>query len=117
MNATLDAPGTVCAFASHGCTRLVAGHGGFDQHHPTPIELGGSPDQELLALCPIHHRRQHSLIRYLVECLEAGTAPQPSVTVHFTRRENDTAKAAVAQWDAAGRPTIKGWPCPAARGN
>ena len=113
MNATLDAPGTVCHFESHGCTRLIAGHGGFDQHHPVPIELGGSDDQELLALCPLHHRRAHALIRYLVECLEDATAPAPSVTVHFTRAERDLAEAAVTYWDSAGRPVIHGWPCPA----
>lgn len=115
MNATLDAPGTRCHFESHGCSRLVSGKGGFDQHHAIPIELGGDPNQPLLALCPIHHRRQHSLIRYLVEQIDAG--PVPAVMLHFTTAEQATAIAAVQHWDAAGRPPINGWPCPAARGN
>lgn len=115
MNATLDAPGTVCHLDSHGCTRLVLGHGGFDEHHPIPVELAGDPHQALIALCPIHHRRQHALIRYLVECLQDGTAVAPHVTVHYTRPEKDLAQTAVDHWDGAGRPTINGWPCPAAR--
>lgn len=115
MNATLDAPGTRCHFDSHGCTSLISGRGGFDQHHPIPVELGGDPNQPLLALCPIHHRRQHSLVRYLVEALVDGTPVAPAVTVHFTRPERDLATAAVNHWDTAGRPTINGWPCPAAR--
>jgi hypothetical protein len=115
VNATLDAPGTRCAFEWHDCSHLVAGCGGFDEHHPVPVELAGDPDQPLLALCPIHHRRQHALIRYLVECLVDQTPVQAAVTVHFTRAERETAEAALAHWDAAGRPAVRGWPCPAAR--
>lgn len=115
MNATLDAPGTVCHLESHGCSRLVAGHGGFDEHHPIPVELGGDPKQPLLALCPTHHRRQHSLVRYLVESLEAGLAPAWPVMRSFTVAERDLASAAVKHWDGAGRPAIGGWSCPAAR--
>lgn len=115
MNATLDAPGATCHFGAHDCSRLVSGRGGFDQHHPIPVELGGDPGQDLLTLCPLHHRRQHALIRYLIEALVDGTPVQPSVTVHFTRAERDAASAAVNHWDGAGRPQIRGWPCPAAR--
>ena len=111
----LDAPGTRCGFESHGCSHLAAGCGGFDEHHRDPVELGGDPRQPLLALCPLHHRRQHALIRYLIECDEAAVPPAHVVLVHFTPVERDTATHAVAQWIARGRPPIKGWPCPAAR--
>lgn len=111
----LDAPGTVCAFASFRCSEHLEGAGGFDQHHPIPVELGGAPDQLLLALCPNHHRRQHSLIRYLVECLVAAAAAEWVVLERFTADERHTAQDAVDAWDAAGRPEIKAWPCPAAR--
>lgn len=113
--ATLDAPGTVCAFASHSCSRLAAGAGGFDQHHRWPVELGGSPKQQLLALCPLHHRRQHALVRYLAERALAAAPLEVAVTRKFTKAERDTATYAVAQWTVIGRPAINGWPCPAAR--
>jgi len=114
MHASLDAPGTRCAFETHGCTALVAGRGGFDQHHPVPVELGGDPHQPLMPLCPIHHRRQHSLIRYLIKCLEANTPPDPNLLRRFRPAERDTARNATQAWDRNGRPAINGWPCPAA---
>ncbi len=111
---TLDAPGTLCAFASNGCTAFLSGRGGFDQHHKWPVSLGGPENPEdLLALCPSHHRRQHSLIRYLVQL--AGAAEAWAVVGHFTTIERDTARYAVAKWQAAGSPAIAGWPSPAAR--
>lgn len=112
MNATLDAPGTVCHLHSHDCTRLVEGVGGFDQHHPVPVELGGAPDQPLLALCPVHHRRQHAGIRALVE---AGGDWPSGVQHRFTAAERQLIEDAYAAWVGNGRPVIKGWPCPAAR--
>lgn len=115
MNASLDAPGTVCYFDSNNCSASMLGHGGFDQHHPVPIELGGDPSQPLLALCPNHHRRQHALIRYLTECAETGVAPSWDVLDHFVAPERLLATEAVDQWIETGRPAINGWPCPAAR--
>lgn len=111
MHATLDAPGTRCAFESHSCTALTAGRGGFDQHHAIPIELGGDPNQPLLPLCPIHHRRQHALIRTYVEA-----AGQPPVLLlrRFAKPERLTAHAAYQAWITNGKPAIHGWPCPAA---
>lgn len=107
----IDTPGTVCSFASNACTPFMLAHGGLDEHHEYPISLGGTVSQStMLALCPNHHRRQHSLIRYLVE---GGTAW--SVLQHFTAVERDTALAAVTSWQADGSPPIAGWPCPAAR--
>lgn len=115
MKATLDAPGTTCYFESHACSRMADGCGGFDQHHPIPVELGGDPNQPLLPVCPLHHRRQHALIRHLVESALNDTRPLGAVVRRFTATERNIAEAAVAHWDAAGRPTINGWPCPAAR--
>lgn len=115
LHASLDAPGTVCYFDSNNCSASMLGHGGFDQHHAIPVELGGDPNQPLLPLCPNHHRRQHSLIRYLVECLVGNVPPARAVTGHFTTAERNLASTAVNAWDAAGRPAINGWPCPAAR--
>lgn len=112
MIVTLDAPGTTCAFDSNRCSAAMAGHGGFEQHHRWPMSMGGpeKPD-DLLVLCPNHHHRQHSIIRYLIESVTAKL----SVTRHFTLVELDTARHAVSEWKAAGSPTISGWPTPAAR--
>lgn len=111
---TIDTPGTLCAFASHGCTGSISGRGGFDGHHRWPVSLGGPehPD-DLLALCPNHHRRQHSLIRYLIQF--GDTSPSATVLAHFTTVERLTAIYAITQWRGAGSPPVAGWPCPAAR--
>jgi hypothetical protein len=111
----LDTPGTSCAFDSNHCSTSMLGRGGFDQHHPIPLEFGGDPNQPLLPLCPNHHRRQHALIRYLIECLLDGTAAQWPVLEHFTADERAMAERVPVAYDAAGRPPIPGWPCPAAR--
>lgn len=111
----LDAPGTRCAFESHGCSRLALAAGGFDLHHPDPIDDGGDAHQDKIPLCPLHHRRQHSLIRYLVEADESGTEPAWEVIRRFTPAERDTAELAIKAWVARGRPPITNWPCPAAR--
>lgn len=108
----LDAPGTRCAFESHGCSRLVEGCGGFDQHHAIPVELGGDPKQPLLPLCPVHHRRIHAAIRALVE--NSGVWPA-GVSRRYTTAERANVEAAYAAWVSNGSPKINGWPCPAAR--
>jgi len=111
---TIDTPGLPCALASRGCSAFMSGHGGYDEHHKWPVSLGGpETTADLLALCPSHHRRQHALIRYLVEL--DGAAESAAVMTHFARIERDAAHYAVAQWTAAGKPPIGGWPCPAAR--
>lgn len=112
---TLDTPGTTCHFDSNGCTATMLGHGGFDQHHAIPIELGGDPNQPLLPLCPNHHRRAHALLRYLIECVEAGVERDWAVLEHFVSAERQVALAALDAWVSFGRPPIPGWPCPAAR--
>lgn len=111
MHVGIDADGTVCSFQSYACTAHMTGAGGFDEHHAWPVSLGGPADTALLILCPNHHRRQHSLIRYLVET----PTPDWGVLQHFTSDERSTAIHAVDQWRAAGSPPIAGWPAPAAR--
>lgn len=117
MSATvlgLDAPGTSCAFGK-ACSRQMIGAGGFDQHHPWPMDTGGPRSQTLVNLCPNHHRRQHSLVHYLINCDQAATPPAVAVIRRFTALERGLAQQAVAAWVAAGKPTVTGWPCPAAR--
>lgn len=107
----IDVDGSVCAFQSDNCTAHMIGAGGLDEHHEYPLSLGGQPDGKLLLLCPNHHRRQHSLVRYLVE----NEAPQWAVLRHFTEAERETAANAVAMWKQDGSPPVAGWPAPAAR--
>jgi hypothetical protein len=111
----ITGPGIYCAFDSYGCSKAVRHAGGFDEHHPWPLSAGGAKVQDKLILCPNHHRRQHSLFRYLVEQDEAGTEPDYySVLIHFTASERGQAEASLSYWIAAGRPDINGWPCIAA---
>jgi hypothetical protein len=113
MTFGLDAPGSRCAFGSR-CTLAMTGHGGFDEHHEHPLSLGGVEGQStMLVLCPQHHRRQHSLIRYLVEC--DTDERNPLVLRHFTRPERAAAEVAYMGWVSVGRPHVTSWPCPAAR--
>jgi hypothetical protein len=92
----------------------MSGHGGFDEHHELPLSLGGQDNQStMLVLCPNHHRRQHSLVRYLVEH-DQGVL-DPLVLRHFSAVELATARFAYGGWVAAGRPPVPNWPCPAAR--
>jgi hypothetical protein len=115
---TIDAPGTTCSFHNHLCSTQMAGHGGFDEHHEFPVSLGGAAGQTtMLVLCPNHHRRQHALIRYLVELFQSGNlgAGDPAVTGQFTVHELLAANSAVKSWIEAGQPVIASWPCPAAR--
>lgn len=112
MTAGIDAPGTACAFNAHACTTQLLGHGGFDEHHEFPISLGGAANQStMLVLCPNHHRRQHALIRHLIE-VPGGAF---DVLKHFATAEVHAAVTAVANWTAAGSPPIAQWPTPAAR--
>lgn len=114
MTLGVDAPGTICAFHNHGCSQQMLGHGGFDEHHEFPISLGGASDQTtMLALCPNHHRRQHALIRYLIE--NPNVPGVDVVVLRFTAKERTAAALAVSNWQAAGSPTIHQWPVPAAR--
>lgn len=111
---TLDAPDAVCYFQSHDCSHLVSGRGGFDLHHPVPVELGGAEDEQRITVCALHHRRQHALIRYLVECEVASLTPAWDVLCHFTGAERNVATHAVDTWVALGLP-VPQWNVPAAR--
>lgn len=75
--------------------------------------MHGSPSGTELVLCPTHHRRQHSLVRYLVET-DTGIR-SGAVVRHFTSIERTTAEFAYQGWVAAGRPAVGGWSSPAAR--
>lgn len=110
----IDGPDVKCSFESYWCKGRSALAGGFDEHHEWPKSLGGSEDpndvQHLLVLCPTHHRRQHALIRAMVE---SGTTLIKPVR-YYSNIEMSAASYAVGQWVAAGKPRIGGWPCPAA---
>jgi hypothetical protein len=113
-----DLPGAACSFESNACSHSMLGHGGFDEHHEWPKHLGGYPNQEtMLILCPNHHRRQHSLVRYLIEFHEAGTEPAWSVEQHFVKAERDAARYAVSRWvaDPTAPHPVRYWTSPAAR--
>lgn len=108
-------PGVWCAFDANGCSKAVRFAGGFDEHHPWPVSMGGAIVQHKLVLCPNHHRRQHALVHYLVKCTIASIEPDyRGVLVHFVAPERDAADEALSDWDDAGRPDINGWPCLAA---
>lgn len=114
----VDLDGSVCALQSHDCTGSMTGAGGFDQHHEWPVFLGGderAANNTMLLLCPNHHRRQHALIRYLVECVQAGVKASYLVRRHYTKAELDAADFAVANWQAAGSPAVSSWNVPPAR--
>lgn len=110
----LDGPGVHCAFETSWCRNRSTLAGGLDDHHRWPKSLGGPSEptdtEGLLLLCPIHHRRQHALIRAMVE--SGATAIRPMR--RFADVELTTAAYAVGQWVGAGRPRIAGWPTPAA---
>lgn len=109
----IDSPGLVCSLAALECSQHLTGAGGFDQHHEFPLSLGGAADQTtMLIVCPNHHRRQHALIRYLIE---RKSVEEYAVMRRFTAKEQDAARMAVSSWLAAGSPAINGWPVPAAR--
>lgn len=109
--ATLDVPGTVCEFGIR-CGQLAVGAGGFDRHHMVPKFLGGLESGTLLVLCPTHHRRQHSIIRYMIE---NETALDLNVLHRFSSKELNAARAGLKGWIALGRPTTTYWEVSAAR--
>jgi hypothetical protein len=101
-----------CAFDSNSCSKAmsVADTSGLQSHHAMPKFLGGDPNQHtLLRLCPNHHVRQHSLLRYLVECYERAVVPSGAVLRRFTAGERSTAQFAVSQWVAAGAVPVTEW--------
>jgi hypothetical protein len=106
---TATVVGTVCAFGKR-CGAMVTRAGGLDQHHPQPLSWGGSPDQELLVLCPNHHRRQHALLATLQA--RGGELSAVGGAV-FHADELPTARLGYAGWMASGRPPIHGEPAPA----
>ena len=110
----VDGADVRCAFETYWCKNKASQAGGCDVHHEWPRSMGGPDEatdtQHLLYLCPLHHRRQHSLIRAMVE---AGTTAINTVR-KFSDAEMAAASYAVACWVKAGRPTIAGWECHAA---
>lgn len=110
-----DNPGDRCAFDSNHCSASMSGHGGFQSHHEYPEFMGGQPDGVQLLLCPNHHVRQHSLLRYRVERWQAKLEPEWSVLEHFTEDERNAATFALGCWVADGTPAIATWNVPPAR--
>lgn len=114
IHTLVTGPEIVCAF-DNGCSDRMRDFGGFDEHHAWPLSAGGPANQPKLILCPNHHRRQHAMFRYLVECDEAGVRPDYwGILIHATPAERDTVKMSLTDWIGAGRPAINGWPCLAA---
>lgn len=100
----------MCAFDSNTCSRSMSGRGGFDEHHEYPKFLGGDDHAgALLRLCPNHHRRQHALIRYLVEAHENGRSADWQVLRRFTPAERTAATFAIDGWTASGAPAVAHW--------
>jgi hypothetical protein len=109
----IDTPDARCTFEMSWCATHTRGCGGFDVHHEWPEFMGGPSrpaEGKLLVLCPTHHRRQHALIRAMVE---AGTTAIHT-SHHFAPVEWRAAIYAITQWHAADMPAIKGWSSPAA---
>lgn len=112
---TIDAGHVRCLFHSNDCTEAMIGAGGLDVHHAWPQFMGGPESGADTVACPNHHRRQHALLRYLVECDRAGIAPAWAVRRRFNPLERSTAEYGVRRWIEAGRPPIRSWNVPAAR--
>lgn len=113
----LDRDDAVCLFGSR-CGASMIGAGGLDRHHPLPEEFGGDPHQPLANACPNHHRRQHSLIRYLYDCGVAGTVPEWPVLRRFNPTERALANNAIVgllKLHGGAFPSVASWPAPAAR--
>jgi hypothetical protein len=111
---SVDLDGLTCDLGTKRCATAMVGHGGLVEHHEVPKSMGGAEKGLKLTLCPNHHYRVHSLVRYLAQCDTANIPPQPSVTDAFTRKERAVAEAAIVGWHAAGKPSVM-WPTPAAR--
>lgn len=105
-----DNPGDKC-YIGLGTCDMVAEAGGFDQHHRDPKFLGGPESGEKVLLCPVHHRRIHSLIRAFIEA--------DSVNIHTVKRfraaERDLAVSGYVAWVAQGKPANVNWEVSAAR--
>lgn len=112
----IDGLALTCDLASHGCTGLALLHGGLDLHHRWPKSLGGPEHQDdLLRLCPLHHARQHSLVRRLVEDDLAGRETPWPLLRTFTAAERNVGVYALVSWQDAGRPEPGNWSRPAAK--
>lgn len=111
---TIDGNGLRCSFETAWCRNRSTLAGGLDAHHEWPRSMGGaelaSDTQHLLNLCPVHHRRQHALIRAMVE---HGTTKVRPVR-RYTKVETQAAAYAFNEWVGAGKPKILGWTCNAA---
>lgn len=107
---TIDGPVMRCAFHTWMCSPHSAGAGGFDQHHEHPLSMGGDPSKLALVLCPTHHRRQHSLIRAMVQ----SNSTEIRTVKWFSPEERKSAKTAYLGWVELGKPKIEGWSSPAA---
>lgn len=106
---TIDGGFIRCDFHTWDCSYHAALVGGFDQHHAWPVVMGGPerPDS-LLTLCPLHHRRQHALLRAYVE-----NGVDVKTVKWFSALERSTARSAVLQWISVGSPRVY-WNTPAA---
>lgn len=111
---SVDGADVRCALETYWCKNKASQAGGCDIHHQWPKSMGGPEEatdtQHLLYLCPLHHRRQHSLIRAMVE---SGTTSIKTVR-KFSNDEVYSASYAVMCWVTAGKPRIAGWECHAA---
>lgn len=111
---TIDGDGLKCSFEASWCKGRATLAGGLDAHHEWPKSMGGaelaSDTQHLLNLCPTHHRRQHALIRAMVE--HGTTAIRP--VRRYSKVEVDAAVYAYTRWVGAGKPHVEGWTCNAA---
>jgi hypothetical protein len=114
MAQTIDELDVACSFESRRCTDYMIGAGGLQLHHEFPEHLGGEPQGRRLVLCPNHHVRQHSLIRYLIECQQQGVSSDYDVIRHFTADEVVSAQYARDRWLESGRKPVN-WNVPAAR--
>jgi hypothetical protein len=111
---SVDRDDLVCDLGTKLCAKQMIGHGGLVEHHEVPVSMGGAETGLKLVLCPNHHYRIHSLVRYLAQCDTSGAPAAETVTGAFTRKERAVAAAAITGWVAAGRPGV-GWPTPSAR--
>jgi hypothetical protein len=105
-----DLPGDKC-YIGLGTCDMVAEAGGFDKHHRNPKFLGGPEDGPEVLLCPVHHRRIHSLIRAFIE--------HDSLHIHTVKRfraaERELAESGFWAWVNQGKPANVNWEVSAAK--
>lgn len=109
---TIDGGFVHCDFETWQCSFHSALAGGFDEHHRWPKTMGGPENQDdMLTLCPTHHRRQHALIRAMVE----HDSMDLKFTKWFSFAELNVARYAFTKWNGLGsrKPHIF-WSSPAA---